>query len=92
VDGLFNSKDKLTAKRVTARTVCWLNVDKPTKQTIIHHAGCKWEVHKTETTYKGIGEILRDGGWLQFDSEREAVEHSTSNYPAYAIKHCLNCS
>lgn len=39
----------------------WVNVDKPTKTCTIHVRGCKYENRKSETKYKGIGELKRDG-------------------------------
>ncbi len=67
----------------------WMNVDKPTKRCTLHLSQCRFVKGKKETTYKGDGEIKRDGGWLSFQSLEGAVEHYESRYSNYDL---INCS
>lgn len=53
----------------------WMNVDKPTKRSVLHHAGCRHEHAKQETPHKGIGQLKRDGGWLSFPSRQDADQY-----------------
>ena len=52
----------------------WVNVDKPTKTCTIHNEGCQY-ILTSETPFKGIGELKRDGGWLSFTFIREAENY-----------------
>jgi len=53
----------------------WVNVDKPDNKTCtIHSEGCG-HILKSETPYKGIGELKRDGGWFCFASLEEAENY-----------------
>lgn len=53
----------------------WMNVDKVFKKCVIHREACPWVDwvrNEGKPEFKGIGELKRDGGWLAFDSVREA--------------------
>ena len=52
----------------------WVNVDKPTKTCTIHRRECG-HVLKSETPYKGIKRLKRDGGWFSFASAEEAEDY-----------------
>ncbi len=68
-----------------------VNVDKPTKKCTIHKEECRWVLRK-ETSYKGIGEIKRDGGWFGFASIGEA-EDCQKEWEAkgYIVQRCGRC-
>jgi len=68
----------------------WLNVDKPTKKCTLHtDSNCFYWQQKSETDYKGLGELKRDGGWLGFANAKQATLYYQSNYPEYHfIEHC----
>lgn len=69
-------------------TAIWLNIDIPTKKCTIH-SSCGFSDNKSETNYKGILELKRDGGWLKFKSKEEAKEYQRRNYSTYSmIEHC----
>ncbi|HBV87533.1 MAG TPA: hypothetical protein DEF42_12975 [Desulfosporosinus sp.] len=68
----------------------WLNVDKPLRTCTLHTDDCciYW-IKKEETNYKGLGHLKRDGGWLSFNDEKEAVIHKETSFPKYQlINHC----
>ncbi|MCR2820053.1 hypothetical protein [Lederbergia panacisoli] len=66
----------------------WMNIDKPTKKCTIH-TNCSYLDKKSETKYKGILELKRDGGWLKFDSKNEAKKYHLNNCGTYSlIEHC----
>lgn len=68
----------------------WLNVDKPLRICTLHtDNSCTYWIKKHETGYKGLGHLKRDGGWLSFINEKEAVIYQESNFPEYQFKnHC----
>jgi len=70
---LQTSALKKRAERVQGEY--WVNVDKPTKTCTIHVRGCEYDNRKIETEYKGIGNLKRDGGWLPFESLKEAQDY-----------------
>lgn len=49
----------------------WINFDNPTKTATFHQDHCRY-VPTTSFTHKGIGEMGRDGGWMQVTSEHHA--------------------
>jgi len=53
----------------------WVNVDIPTKKCVIHTEQCNYAKRKTETRFKGIEELKRDGGWFSFPSLHQAESH-----------------
>ncbi|MED4018537.1 hypothetical protein [Sutcliffiella cohnii] len=66
----------------------WMNIDKPTKKCTIH-SNCSFIDKKSETKYKGILELKRDGGWLKFNSKDEALAYQKGNYRTFSlIEHC----
>jgi hypothetical protein len=68
----------------------WLNVDKPTKKCTLHmNDSCTYLLKKSETPYKGIGNLKRDGGWLSFADPKLASLYHQSNLPEYDFaEHC----
>lgn len=66
----------------------WMNIDKPIKKCTIH-SNCSFLDKKSETNYKGILELKRDGGWLKFNSIHEAKVYHQDNCDTYhLIEHC----
>ena len=62
----------------------WLNIDKLTKRCTLHSAPtCIYLQNKEETEYKGIGELKRHGGWLEFPNETEAREFFLAKFERY---------
>lgn len=53
----------------------WLNIDFPTADAKLHRSTCDWVLKASETAYKGVGALRRDGGWLRFDSRSEAERY-----------------
>ena len=68
----------------------WLNVDKPTKKCTLHmNSSCTYLQKKSETPYKGIGNLKRDGGWLSFADPKLAKLFHRRHLPEYEfIDHC----
>ncbi len=52
----------------------WLNIDRPTKRSVLHTGGCRHAQAKHETLHKGVGQLKRDGGWLSFTTQDEAQD------------------
>ena len=70
--------------------MAWINVDIPIKQ-IVYHANdeCSSVSGREETQYRGVGEIKRDGGWLQFSDLSEVIKYHKEKYPDFAfLQHC----
>ena len=68
----------------------WVNVDKPTKRCVIHREGCKYEQAKSETPFKGISKLKRDGGWVSFDSVEEAGGYCAREWKSKGYIICRN--
>lgn len=70
----------------------WLNIDNPTKKCTLHSdSNCVYLKNKEETEYKGIGELKRHGGWLEFLKETEAREFYLAKLERYRFfEHCSN--
>ena len=70
----------------------WLNIDNPTKKCTLHSdPNCVYLKNKKETEYKGIGELKRHGGYLEFLNETEAREFYLAKLERYHfIEHCFN--
>ncbi len=68
----------------------WINIDKPIKQITYHfNDNCECVEKKEETEYTGVGELKKDGGWLQFDDLSDVIIYYKEKYPDYAIfQHC----
>jgi hypothetical protein len=68
----------------------WINIDIPIKQITYHYKdNCTHVEKKKETEYEGVGEIKRDGCWLQFADLSEVIEYYKEKYPDFAIfQHC----
>jgi len=68
----------------------WINVDKPTKKCTLHmKSSCNYLHKKSETHYKGIGYLKRDGGWLSFPDPKLAKLYLQSYLPKYEfVDHC----
>jgi hypothetical protein len=51
----------------------WLNVDIPLRSCTYHSDECcRFVMDKGETALKGIDELKRDGGWMEFGIQLEA--------------------
>ncbi len=70
----------------------WMNIDKPTKECVIHmDSNCRYLKEMEETQYKGVRELKRDGGWLYFSNIRDAEEYVLSHYDNYSLlEHCVS--
>ena len=68
----------------------WLNVDKPIKKCTLHmNISCTHLQKKSETRYKGIEYLKRDGGWMSFADPKLAKLFHQSYLPEYEfIDHC----
>ncbi|EHQ89894.1 hypothetical protein [Desulfosporosinus youngiae] len=68
----------------------WLDVDQPAKKCTLHmNDNCSYLQKKSETLYKGIGDLKRDGGWLSFTDPKLAKLYHQINWPDYQfIDHC----
>lgn len=68
----------------------WVNIDKPTKRYVVHStSSCQYVNRKAETSYKGINELKRDGGWVAFDSKGNALSRHGRQFGDYElIEHC----
>ncbi|HBV89351.1 MAG TPA: hypothetical protein DEF42_22490 [Desulfosporosinus sp.] len=66
------------------------HVDKPLRTCTLHtDDSCIYWIKKGETSYKGLGHLKRDGGWLSFNDEKEAVVYKETSFPKYQlIDHC----
>jgi len=52
-----------------------MNVDRINQKCVLHQEGCRYEEAKRERKWKGLGKVGEFGGWLEFDSIREAQDH-----------------
>lgn len=68
----------------------WVNIDIPTKQYVIHAVhSCHYVSRQSESPYKGINELKRDGGWVSFDSKSNALSRHGKQFSDYElIEHC----
>jgi len=68
----------------------WVNIDFPLRRYTIHqNLACTLLRKREQTLYKGVGVLLRDGGWLMFPNTEEAMEFHNAQYPHYEIvEHC----
>ena len=67
----------------------WTNFDIATKSLTIHqNAGCKHVFERSETPLKGLDELKRDGGWIQFEKYLQAHEFCTENFMDSRLVQC----
>ena len=68
----------------------WINIDKPLRKCTIHtNHNCGFLRRKHATPLKGIGELKRDGGWLEFDGIVLAKKYCKEKFPKFkVIEHC----
>lgn len=73
---------------------CWVNVDLPTGLCTIHRETCRHALNARRTPYKGHGDLLRDGGWLEFNSRDAAESYADWLIDARSrlnVLHCTEC-
>lgn len=70
----------------------WLNVDLPTKRSVLHAAACRHAHAKHDTQYKGIGQLKRDGGWLSFATPEEAQNFFRRELQANGFVSVIPCA
>lgn len=58
----------------------WINIDIPTKTFGIHY-----ENKSRNPKYKGINQMLRDGGWFELPSHQQALELYKEEYGTYQL-------
>lgn len=58
----------------------WVDIDIPTKHFGIHN-----ENKSRSPKFKGINQLLRDGGWFELSSKDEAIELHRREYSNYTI-------
>ncbi|WP_147535466.1 hypothetical protein [Bacillus marasmi] len=67
----------------------WINIDHPTKRFSLHKV-CIYTDKMSETPYKGVGTLKRDGGWLQVKNLQAAEDFYADYYPHYEfVNHCI---
>jgi hypothetical protein len=68
----------------------WVNIDIPLKKYVIHwQMNCAFLGKNDQSSYKGVGILLRDGGWLPFDTLQEAQDFQNIQYANYEnLEHC----
>ena len=77
MDFLFKKKEQI-----------WINIDIPTKKITVHHK-CTYTEKMKETSFKGIGTLKRDGGWLKVDSLKAAEQLFEEKYSHFSfVNHC----
>ncbi|WP_312474752.1 hypothetical protein [Neobacillus sp.] len=65
----------------TKKAQIWINIDIPTKKFTIHHK-CIYTDKMSETSYKGIGTLKRDGGWLKADTVKQLKIYLRKGMPS----------
>lgn len=73
----------------------WMNIDKPNQRCVLHLNGCLYEKKKKQTKLKGIRILKKDGGWLNFDSVKEAEKYFKKTWKKRGYKYqkgCQRCS
>jgi hypothetical protein len=58
----------------------WIDIDKPTK-----HFGIHSKNKSRNPQFKGINQLLRDGGWFKLNSKDEAYALHKKEYPNFKI-------
>jgi len=64
------------------------NVDTPTRKLTIHLSQNRWVRARRTTRWKGVGHLLRDGGWLPYPSLANAVAAAQARWPNYRVTVC----
>lgn len=72
-------------------TTYWLNVDNPTKIARLHRKGCRHELAKRETSFKGINQLKKDGGWLHFERRAQAGADVRTHHKGFQLRDCKDC-
>lgn len=60
--------------------IVWINIDIPTKVF-----GIYYENKSRNPKYKGINQMLRDGGWFEYESYQEAINLYKREYPSFKL-------
>ncbi|MEL1135061.1 hypothetical protein AAC978_07735 [Desulfitobacterium sp. THU1] len=68
----------------------WINIDKPTKKVTLHEKHCSF-VPTTDSKYKKINNMGRDGGWKEFKNREEALRFYGDNFPEFKRGFCYSC-
>ncbi|GGG18720.1 hypothetical protein GCM10010916_39380 [Paenibacillus abyssi] len=70
--------------------VICMNIDRPNQKCTVHESSsCKYAAKRSETLFKGINELKRDGGWLDFRDLASAKAYHKQNFEHYEwCKHC----
>jgi hypothetical protein len=68
-----------------------LNIDKPRKCATFHLQRCSYVPKPLGTVFKPVGELGRDGGWLEIDSEKDARDLTVREGPSYKFAVCPLC-
>jgi hypothetical protein len=58
----------------------WVDIDKPKKHFGIHRRN-----KSRNPQFKGINQLLRDGGWFELTSKDEAHELQKKEYPTFTV-------
>jgi hypothetical protein len=70
----------------------WLNVDRPTQSCRLHSGECGYAIRREATPLKGVGRLLRDGGWLKFRSPSDAYAYARREFPKAKFRaSCARC-
>jgi hypothetical protein len=68
----------------------WVNIDFPFRSYRLHREDCR-HCNPTETTWKGIEELKRDGGWLKFSNKKEARDYWKLHHSNFNWEPCKVC-
>ena len=69
----------------------WVNIDKPTTSYKLHRIDCRY-CKPVETPNKGLRKIKIDGGWLPFDSKKDAKKYRIFNHSNLHWEPCKICN
>ncbi len=71
-------------------SMAWMNIDLPLKSCTFHGAdACRFVMDKGETSHKGVEDLRRDGGWMQFDRYLQAWYFYREHFGNFKfINHC----
>ena len=72
----------------------WVNVDIPTRSCKLHVESCEHVAKARPSGFKGVGQLLRDGGWYEFAGREEVAAYCTdlaSIRGEYRVEHCVDC-
>ena len=68
-----------------------LNIDFPLKKATLHPDGCIHVPKPMGTQYKPVGELGRDGGWFQVESETQGKAVAGATAPRAEVILCRYC-